>query len=270
MDKIANMNYFELLAWLGIGSSHPGGFPATRKNLALLEIGENTKVLDAGCGSGVTACYLAKSTGCAITAVDLSEEMIEKAKQRAEREGVASLIQFKVADVNHLPFASNSFDLVLAESLSVFLNKKRVYHEFYRVLKPGGQLADLEMALVKDMPPEVKQGMKECFGESTEPLSFEEWVEELTRAGFEYGGIKNPQYLNPHSQQVMQELKKDWVLVKDLAKKLAEQPSLLGRLQKNANFIKRNYSYFGYGLLCGYKPKRRNWFSQFTEVIWPD
>lgn len=265
--RVEEMNYFELLAWLGIGSSHPGGFPATRQNLAALGLDGDTFVLDAGCGTGLTACFLAKKVGCRITGIDVNPEMIEKARLRAEKEGVSGLVRFEVADVYQLPFQANYFDLVMAESLTVFLNKDKVYREFFRVLKPGGKLADLEMALVKEMPSDIREQMERCFGLSVSPMSFENWVEDLKKAGFEYSGILNPQYLKPGSQQVVQDLRKDWVLVKDLAKKLGAQPGLLGRLQKNASFIRKNYSYFGYGLICGQKPVKTGFIRRLHQIL---
>ncbi|EGW36186.1 class I SAM-dependent methyltransferase [Desulfosporosinus sp. OT] len=252
--RVEDMNYFELLAWLGIGSSHPGGFPATKQNLDALQIKPDEYVLDAGCGSGLTACYLAKSIGCKIMGVDISSQMIEKAGLRAEKEGVSHLVEFKVADVCNLPFPSNHFDMVMAESITVFLDKVKVYQEFYRVLKPEGRVADLEMALLRELPANLRRQMEECFGPSTNPLPFEEWLDAISQAGFLDVDIKNPQPLRTKGNSIMNELKKDWVLVKDLTDKVRKQPGLLARLQRNAGFIKKNQGYFGYGLVCGRKP----------------
>jgi arsenite methyltransferase len=268
---VEDMNYFELLAWLGIGSSHPGGFPATEKNLAELQVGSDEYVLDAGCGSGLTACHLAKNVGCKIMAVDLSPQMIEKARERAEREGVAHLVEFKVADVYKLPFASNRFDLVMGESITVFLDKVKVYKEFLRVLKPGGRVADLEMALLYELPDNLREQMEQCFGKGTNPLPFEEWLNTLRQAGFEAAEIKNPQPLKNNSNSIVKELKKDWVLIKDLAEKVSAQPGLLARLQKNAGFIKKNTGYFGFGLVYGIKPEVkkvsfRGWLKQVFPI----
>lgn len=252
--KVEDMNYFELIAWLGIGSSHPGGFPATQQNLKTLQINPDETVLDAGCGSGLTACHLVKTIGCKVIGVDNNPLMIEKAKQRAEKERVSHLVEFKVADAYHLPFAENSFDLVMAESITVFLDKEKVYREFYRVLKPEGRIADLEMALLKELPAPLKNQMQECYGSSTNPLSFEEWHQTLAKAGFQDVEIKNAQPLRNHSQVLLNELKKDWILMKDLMLKVSTHPGLVGRLQKNAGFMKRNMNYFGYGLIYGRKP----------------
>lgn len=252
--RVEDMNYFELLAWLGIGSSHPGGFPATKQNLDSIEIKPEDYVLDAGCGSGLTACHLAKTRGCKIMGVDISPQMVEKAAQRAEKEGVSQLVEFRVADVTHMPFPENSFNWVLAESITVFLDKIKVYQEFYRVLKPEGWVADLEMALLRELPPQLKHQLGECFGESTNPLPFEQWCQAITQAGFQDVEIKNPQPLKSSGNLIVNDLKQDWLLVKDLAQKVSKQPGLLPRLQKNATFIKKNRNYFGFGLIYGRKP----------------
>lgn len=253
--SIQEMNYFELLAWLGIGSSHPGGFPATLKNLESISITEEHLVLDAGCGSGLTACHLAKTRGCKIIGIDINGEMIEKARQRAEHEGVAHLASFQVADVNKLPFSDNHFDWVICESITVFLDKEKVYQELFRVIKPEGSVADLEMAILHPLPPQIRSQMEAYYGQGTNPLPLEEWEEVLTKAGFNHVEIRNAQALqNTNSNLIFNELKKDWVLVKDLVQKVANNPGLYTRLQQNANFMKRYKGYFGYGLIYGQKP----------------
>jgi len=253
--RVEDMNYFELLAWLGIGSSHPGGFPATKQNLDAMQVTAEEFVLDAGCGSGLTACHVAKTIGCKITGVDISPEMIEKASLRAEKEGVSHLVEFRVADVYNLPFPDNHFDLVMAESITVFLDKVKVYREFHRVLKPEGRVADLEMALQAELPDHLRTQLEVCFGSGTNPLPFDEWHEALVQAGFQDVEIKNPQPLKSNNGNViLNELKKDWLLIYNLANKASSQPGLLTRLQKNAGFMKRYQGYFGFGLIYGRKP----------------
>jgi arsenite methyltransferase len=271
--RVEEMNYFELLAWLGIGSSHPGGFPATQRNLEIIEVQPEDFVLDAGCGSGLTACHLAKSIGCKIIGIDINPEMIEKARLRAEKEGVSHLAEFRVADVYHLSFAENTFDYVIAESVTVFLDKSKVYSEFYRVLKPEGRVADLEMALLTELPGHLRIQMEDCYGSGTNPLHFEEWENALAQAGFHDVKILNPQPLrNSNSNLIFNELKKDWLLLKDLTNKASSQPGLLTKLQKNASFAKRNKGYFGYGLIHGHKPippvpPKKSWKEWIHQVL---
>ena len=71
----AELSYFELQAYMGT-TKHMGGFETTKALIELCHINKDTYVLDAGCGVGATACYLAKRYGCSVVGVDLSEGMI--------------------------------------------------------------------------------------------------------------------------------------------------------------------------------------------------
>ena len=66
-------SYFELQAYVGT-TKHMGGFETTKALIELCYINQDTYVLDAGCGVGATACYLAKRYGCRVVGVDISEE----------------------------------------------------------------------------------------------------------------------------------------------------------------------------------------------------
>ena len=62
---------------------HPGGKPATRALLEMIPLDASDHVLDTGCGPGATATLIAHETGARVTGVDLSEEMIARARKRA-------------------------------------------------------------------------------------------------------------------------------------------------------------------------------------------
>ena len=88
-DKVnEEISYLDLQALAGI-SKHDGGFPATRELLAMCHIEDAKEVLEVGCGIGVGAAYMARTHGVRVVAVDLSEKMLDWARQRAQREGVA-------------------------------------------------------------------------------------------------------------------------------------------------------------------------------------
>lgn len=76
------LSYFELQSQMGI-SKHGGSLRTTDELVELCHITKDSLVLDVGCGVGITPCYLAKKYGCKVVAVDISEKMIEWAKQRA-------------------------------------------------------------------------------------------------------------------------------------------------------------------------------------------
>jgi len=92
-----------------------------------------SRVLEAGCGWGELAAWIARETGARVTAVDLSPRMVEL----AEAAGVAA----QIADVQQLPFADGSFDVAVAAWMLYHVpDRERAVAELARVLRPGGRL----------------------------------------------------------------------------------------------------------------------------------
>ncbi len=99
------------------------------------------RVLDIGTGSGLLAIELAKAKGCHfdITAIDISENMIRKARENAKWAGVEDKIRFSVSTAAALPFAGDSFDLVMSyASLHHWFEPVAVFNEVERVVKKTG------------------------------------------------------------------------------------------------------------------------------------
>ena len=174
------MNYLDMLAKLGIGNAHPGGFAATLEWLDSCPIPTNSRILEVGCGTGRTACYLAKQ-GHQVTAMDIRADMLDKAKYRAEQEGVA--IHFRIGNVEELPFESRTFDIVLAESVTIFARGKLALSEYYRVLTPNGMLYDREMLAVKPLSSNLSEIVHDYYG--VERIwSAADWRAALHEVGF--------------------------------------------------------------------------------------
>ena len=183
-----SMNYLEMLARLGVGSAHPGGFTATLEQLSQFPIPEGSKILDAGCGTGRTACYLAKQ-GHDVTGIDLLPAMVAKARRRACEEQVE--VRFVQGDICALPFESGVFDVVLAESVTVFADAPRALAEYRRVLKPGGVLYDREIMAMGRMEPQDCRVICEFYGISG-LMTPDQWVTLLSGAGFIGANVWKP------------------------------------------------------------------------------
>ena len=102
--------------------------------------GLHRNVLDVACGTGDMVVELLKH-GCTVTGVDLSEEMMAIARQKAPA------ATFILADAEHLPFPDETFDAVTcAFGVRNFVHLEQGLSEMLRVLKPGGTMVILELA----------------------------------------------------------------------------------------------------------------------------
>ena len=146
--------YLDIQAAVGI-TKHIGGYPATDTLHRLCHLADAEEVLEIGCGIGVGPAYVAKRFDCRVTAVDLSERMLDWARERAIREGVADRITFRQADLRELPFDDHAFDAVILESVLAFVeDKDAAIRELVRVTKPGGYVGLNETYWREPLPPE--------------------------------------------------------------------------------------------------------------------
>ena len=192
------MNYINMISKLGTGSAHPGGFEATLRLFRNERIEPGSNILEVGCGTGRTACYLAEQ-GYAVTAIDLHDNMLAKAKLRAEAMELHN-INFLKADVCSLPFESEQFDLIIAESVTVFTDSSISLSEYCRVLKPGGVLYDRELLMDKPMPEDRRKELEQFFG-IPRLMTREEWKEQLIKSGFSTEEAKEYNYFNDQLKQ---------------------------------------------------------------------
>lgn len=140
-----------------IPALHLGGEQATKDLLEMCAITAEARLLDVGCGSGHTACEIARTYGCRVTGIDISETMVAKAEQRARKECLEDLVDFRAADVFNLPFEANSFDVALFESVLTPLpgEKREALRETVRVIRPGGLVAVNESLVLSSAPEEL-------------------------------------------------------------------------------------------------------------------
>ena len=106
--------------------------------LSLFKIEKGMKILDVGCGTGNFSIKLAE-LGCQVTAIDLSEGMLEEAKKKAKDKGFD--IDFRKMDVYNLDLEDESFDGVFSMAAFEFIDQpEKAYKEMYRVLRPNGHM----------------------------------------------------------------------------------------------------------------------------------
>ena len=131
-DSLTPSRIYELVAEVGFKKYfHLGGFDATKALIDLCPINENSRVIDIGCASGKTACYLARIYGCNVIGVDILPGMVERAKERARAERVTGSVEFRVGDAQQLPLEDALFDIVLGEFITGLVDdKERALSEY--------------------------------------------------------------------------------------------------------------------------------------------
>ena len=145
----------------------------TNKYLAdLAAINTNTRVLDAGCGVGGSAIFLAKNRNCQVTGITLSEKQVLRGNENIIKSGVSNRVEILFMDYTSTTFQDNTFDVVWAcESLSSCHDKRDFAKEAARVLKPGGRLVLSDFFRNNNVPQDDQLIKKWCQSWAMAPLS---------------------------------------------------------------------------------------------------
>lgn len=111
---------------------------------ALLRLAPRARYVDIGVGDGLLTLMLAEAAE-SVTAVDISPQMLEQLRRRAERKGIANLVTVE-GEIEDLPLESASFDVaVLSQALHHAAAPERALSEARRVLAPGGRLLVIDL-----------------------------------------------------------------------------------------------------------------------------
>jgi SAM-dependent methyltransferase len=139
MDPLAQFKESQKQSWVHFVPFEVLTTPAAALLVKHAGITPGMKVLDVACGTGVVAITAAR-TGAAVTALDLTPQLLERAKENARLAQVH--VEWREGDVEQLPFTDGEFDAVLSQFGHIFAPRPEVaIAEMLRVLKPGGPIA---------------------------------------------------------------------------------------------------------------------------------
>ena len=172
-----DMNSVPEGANLGLGCGNP---------VALASLREGDVVLDLGSGAGFDAFLSASKVGASgrVIGVDMTPEMIEKAKANAVKGGFQN-VEFRLGEIETLPIADNEVDVIISNCvINLSPDKKRVFKEAFRVLKPNGRMMVSDLVLLKPLPEIVRQSPGAYVGCIAGAVMKEEYLSAIKAAGF--------------------------------------------------------------------------------------
>ncbi len=163
---------------LGLGCGNP---------VALASLKKGEVVLDLGSGAGFDAFLAAQRVGKTgrVIGVDMTAEMVEKAKVNAKK-GSYSNVEFRLGEIEKLPVEDNSVDVIISNCvINLSPDKKSVFEEAFRVLKPGGRLMVSDLVLVKELPAAVKESVEAYVGCLAGAVFKNDYIKYMKESGFD-------------------------------------------------------------------------------------
>jgi ubiquinone/menaquinone biosynthesis C-methylase UbiE len=143
-DEVARLDPYKFMATIGKRVIHPGGRASTEALLQRAAITSASRVLEVGCGVGTTAVEIARNYRAHVAAVDIAPLMLERATANVNAAGLAARVEVEHGDILDLKYEDNSFDVVIAEAVTMFVDRSRAASELARVATPGGRVLATE------------------------------------------------------------------------------------------------------------------------------
>ena len=176
-DDYTALEGYHADADLGLGCGIPTEYAKIRKG---------DTVIDLGSGAGNDAFIARKQTGehGKVIGIDFTEAMIEKARTNADKLGFNN-IEFRLGDIENIPVAENKADVVLSNCvLNLVPNKKAVFAEIHRVLKPKAHFSISDIVLSGALPEKLRQAAELYAGCVSGAIQKDEYIRIIHETGF--------------------------------------------------------------------------------------
>lgn len=264
-EEVEAVDPYMLMAVLGKRVIHPGGKPSSEELFQRADFASGQRVLDVGCGVGTTAIEVARRYEARVTAVDISPIMLERARSNVAAAGLEDKVTVESGDILAPRFPDGAFVRVIAEAVTMFVNRPRAARELVRVCRPGGRVLATELLWRKPPTAEARQIF---LGELCPGMNFDT-LEDRVRI-YEEAGLDNVQVASgPFEMMTPTGFLQDEGLANILA--------IVGRALSRACYLKkmawlmprmnRAVPYLGYVAVSGTKPGRGATLASHTAQV---
>jgi SAM-dependent methyltransferase len=162
---------------LGLGCGNP---------LAMLELEEGETIVDLGSGAGIDCFLAAKRVGPTglVIGVDMTPEMISRARRNAQGSGLGN-VEFRLGEIEHLPVEDGTVDAIISNCVvNLVPNKRQVFADAFRVLKPGGRMSLSDVVLLGEVPFPLRDSVEAYVSCLSGAILRDEYLKLIEEAGF--------------------------------------------------------------------------------------
>lgn len=245
-QKIREMAYVDLMAFLGEVNRPPGGKDSVRVLTQNCFITKNSRVLDVGCNTGYVSFEIAHLAKCSVVGIDINENMIKVAEKIRRTDPLGHLIKFKVADAMHLPFRKETFDIVVSGGSTAFIDDKvGAIQEYKRVLKHWGFIGDINFFYRVKPPISLIKKLNSILEIQIQPWDLNYWMNLYEHCGLEKYFIYT-NCIKPVSRQDVENYCSVMADKKNLSESTKQE--LKKKLIKIMDVFNQNHKYLDYGI----------------------
>jgi SAM-dependent methyltransferase len=187
---------------LGLGCGLPTQYAGLAPGQTVVDLGS-------GAGNDVFIARAAVGEKGRVIGVDMTPEMIAKARENAGRRGFGN-VEFRLGDIESLPVDDAAADVVVSNCvLNLVPDKKRAFAEIFRILKPGGHFCVSDIVLEGKLPAKLR-GLAELYvGCVAGAVAYEEYMGIIRDTGFDAVAVKSSRRIDLPEEFLLENLGPD-------------------------------------------------------------
>lgn len=242
---IEELSYVQFISLLQETNRPPGGKHTVRYWITNAHISSRSRVLEIGCNTGFTSLELCRSIQCEVVGVDISEEALSVARKEllCDVGKIQRRVNFERSDVRALPFQNATFDVVICGGALSFVQELgQALSEIKRVLTPWGFLCVSPLCYRENPPDTLRNKLWTILGFEVPILSGKDWIDLVSRAGFEIYASKSLS-LSPRLKKEVYEYVDNLVYKTELELNDEERLAVWDRALKTYLLFNQNHQY---------------------------